>query len=439
AYNGLVSMWNAVHPGFWEFVPTIAWECTREGIDDVRYMEFLEDLLERKPDESIVSSFRGLVDIVDPDINNFQHIDPVTDVIVGKDASTWKSRDLDLMRRFLQQSCAQLTKKQSRQIKKKSVALKDIKVNFEKGKVQEIKTREVEFYSDRYICQAPVVSRDSIKIDGIMEDTWNQGHRIDDFVKLVYAAGDIPVPAENKTVVQCLRDSDNLYLFFNCFTKDITKIRATISAEKKDIKEMWRDDGIEIFIDPGCKYFTYYQIMVNANGALTDMKVDIGEEKKDDIEWNSNAEVKTSKLKDRWTAEIRIPIENFGAQEVWGINFCRNDSQEKGTHTLWSPTVKPSLGNKGFGVPEKFGKLILGKNIDAFRLIKNVKGELAFQPLGIESKVILEIDKKLTGKKLDITILNEKNQKIMENKFPVKSEKLEVPFLIFQSNEDPVY
>lgn len=439
AYNGLVSMWNAAHPGFWEFVPTISWECTREGIDDVRYMEFLESLLKKNPDEDIASSFKSLVDIVDPDINNFQHIDPVTDVIVGKDASTWKSRDLDLMRRFLQQSCVQLTEKASKQIKKKPVTLKDIKVIFEQGKEQEIKTREVEFYSDRYICQAPVVSKNSITIDGIMEDAWNQGYRIDDFVKLVYGVGDIPVPAEDKTVVRVLKDSDNLYLFFDCFTRDMTKIRSTISAEKKDIKEIWREDGIEIFIDPGCRYFTYYQLIINANGALTDMKVNIDKAKEDDMDWNSNAEVKTSRMKDRWTAEIKIPMKNFGSQEIWGINFCRNNSQEKGTHTLWSPTVKPSLGNRGFGVPEKFGKLILGKNINAFRSIKNVKGILAFQPLGIESKIILETDKTLTGKTVDLIILNEKNQKILESKVPVKSEKLEVPFLIYQSNEDPVY
>ncbi len=80
----LCSMWNAVHPGFWEFVPTISWECTREGIDDVRYMEFLEGLLKKNPDKGIASSFKSLLDIVDPDINNFQHTRPCDGCSCGK-------------------------------------------------------------------------------------------------------------------------------------------------------------------------------------------------------------------------------------------------------------------------------------------------------------------------------------------------------------------
>lgn len=440
AYNGLESMWNATHPGFWEFVPTISWECTREGIDDVRYMEFLEELLKNNPDSNIASSFKDLLEIVDPDINNFQHIDPVTDVIVGKDSSTWKSRDLDLMRIFLQQSCSKLIKTAGRQAKQKSIALKDIKVNFVKlTEQQKQKTREVEFYNSRYICHAPVVPKNSVKVDGEMEEVWNQAQKIEDFVKLTYATADIPTPAEDKTRVYILKDSENLYLFFDCFTKDMNKVRTTISAEKRDIKEIWREDGIEIFLDPGNRCFTYYQLMINVNGALTDMKVVNGESQKNDIEWDSNAEAKTKKLKDRWTAEIKIPLKNFENQEVWGINFCRNNSQEKGTHTLWSPTVKSSLGNKGFGVPEKFGRLVLNKNVETLRLIKNIKGILAFQPFGVESRIIIDVEKYMSGKKMDISILNEKGQKIIEKQFIISGENIEMPFLIYQTNEDPVY
>ncbi len=220
----------------------------------------------------------------------------------------------------------------------------------------------------------------------------------------------------------------------------MSRVRATISGDKRDIKEIWREDGIEIFLDPGNRYFVYYQLMINANGALTDMKVDIGENKKDDMEWNSNAEVKTKKFKDRWTAEIRIPLKTFENYKVWGINFCRNNSQEKGTHTLWSPTVNPSLGNKGFGVPEKFGRLVLDDKITAFKSIKNITGVLAFQPLGIKNTITISVDKNLVGKKLDVSIFKDGNQKgFLKNKTTVTGEKMEIPFLIYQSNEDPVY
>ena len=439
AYNGLVTMWNAVHPGFWEFVPTISWECTREGIDDVRYMEFLEELLKKNPDNAIASSFKGLLEIVDPDINNFQHIDPVTDVLVGKDASTWKSRDLDLMRTFLQQSCTQMVKKANKEVKQKKVALKDIKVNFEKLTKIEPKTRDVEFYNSRYVFHAPEVSNASIKIDGEMEQIWSQATRIEDFVKLTYATADVPTPAEDKTIVYVLKDSEHLYLFFDCFTKDMGKLKATISGEKKDIKEIWREDGIEIFIDPGPGYMTFYQLMINANGALTDMKVDITGEKRDDLDWNSNAEVRTKKLKDRWTAEIKIPLKALGGQEILGINFCRNNSQEKAIYTLWSPTVKPSLGNKGFGVPEKFGKMVPVKYFDLYRSIKGINAVMAFQPIGIESKLAIDVDKTLIGRKMSISILDEKNQKIFEKDVSITGERIEIPFLIYQSNEDPIY
>lgn len=438
AYNGLVSMWNATHPGFWEFVPTISWECTREGIDDVRYMEFLENLLKENPDEKISSAFKGLLDITDPDINNFQHIDPITDVVVGKDASTWKSRDLDLMRDFLQKSCTQLVKKQSKQVALKTKALKDIKVNFGKKSDQQIKTRDVEFYDSKYICTAPLISTNSIKIDGDIDEVWNQGYKINDFVKLVYFSNEL-TPAEDNTEVYLLRDAENLFLLFKCFTKDMSKLKATISGEKKDIKEIWREDGIEIFFDPGCKYLTYYQLMINANGALTDMKVDIEGTKKDDIEWNSGAVVKTKKFKDFWTAEIKIPFKALGNYDVYGVNFCRNNSQEKGTYTLWSPTIKPSLGNQGFGVPEKFGKLVLSDNTDKFKSIKKIDCQLPLQPIGIESKLSIGLDKTMIGKMLQFSIVNEKMQKIIEKEIPVKQENIEIPFLIYQTNDDPLF
>ncbi|HOK56460.1 MAG TPA: DUF6067 family protein [bacterium] len=435
AYNGLSSMWNATHPGFWEFVPTISWECTREGIDDVRYMEFLEDLLNKNKEEKIFNVFNSLLDIVDPDINNFLHIDPITDVLVGKDASTWKSRDLDLMREFLQKSTIKLLKgKEGITKENKGRKLKDLKVSFDKEVKEELKTREVDFYSSKYICEALLIEKNLIKIDGEMEDLWKNGYKIENFVKL----NEPDNPADDKTEVYILRDKENLYLFFKCFTNDMTKIKATITGDKRDIKEIWREDGIEIFIDPGCKYLSYYQLMINANGALTDMKVDIGEKKEDDLEWNSNAEVKTKILKDLWTAEIKIPFKSLGNYEIYGINFCRNNTQEKGTHTLWSPTKKASLGNQGFGVPERFGKLLLDKK-EIYRKVKSIKGELVFQPLGVENKVELEIDKSLLGKKMDINIVNFKNEKVFEKNILLEKEKIEIPFVIYQDNNDPIY
>lgn len=437
AYSGLVSMWNATHPGFWEFVPTISWECTREGIDDVRYMEFIEDLLNKNKEEKISGVFKSLLDIVDPDINNFLHIDPITDVLVGKDASTWKSRDLDLMRDFLQKSCIQLIKEKKGSIKEEKEVrkLKDIKVIFDKELKEETKLREVDFYDNKYICESPLIEKNLIKIDGEMEEIWKKGYKIENFVKL----GEPEIPADDKTEVYILRDTENLYLFFKCFTKDMSKIKATITGEKRDIKEIWREDGIEIFIDPNCKYLNYYQFMINANGALTDMKVDIGEKKADDIEWNSDTEVKTKKMNDHWTAEIKIPFKSLGNYQIYGINFCRNNIQEKGTHTLWSPTKKASLGNQGFGVPERFGKLILNKKADTYRKIKSIKGELAFQPLGVESKIKLEVDKDLIGRKIDIKILNIKNEKVFEKNIVLNEEKIEIPFVIYQDNNDPIY
>ncbi len=236
-----------------------------------------------------------------------------------------------------------------------------------------------------------------------------------------------------------IKDTDNLYLFFKCFTKDMSKIRATISGEKRDIKEIWREDGIEVFLDPGCRYFTYYQLMVNVNGALTDMEVNIKGEKIDNIDWNSDAEIRTKKFSDHWTAEIKIPLKNFANNDIWGINFCRNDSQEKGTNTLWSPTIKPSLGNRGFGVPEKFGKLILNKNPDTFRIVKTIKGDLVFEPLGVESKITMEFDRSAVEKKLGVMILNEENKKIFGKEINVDREKIEIPFLIYQDNTDSLY
>jgi hypothetical protein len=130
----------------------------------------------------------------------------------------------------------------------------------------------------------------------------------------------------------------------------------------------WRvldGDSVEIMLET--QSHSYYQLAINAAGALLNLDRNYGRLNTD---WSSQAKVAAHQGKDFWSIEARIPVtgeEKPGdplhelagwrptAATPWHINVCRQrlrgDEEEQ---TLWSPAKE---AGKGFHDVMRFGRL----------------------------------------------------------------------------------
>lgn len=161
-----------------------------------------------------------------------------------------------------------------------------------------------------------------------------------------------------KTSVKVSSDSEFLNLIFDCEEPETAK---TVAPERKtDDPDIWKDNNVEIFLDPGGERKGFYQIMVNSKGALTDQYCTaLGSNTQGDLNWNSGAQIKTETVPSGWKAVIRIPLKSFGEPlNPKGVvaNFTRNRVLGNGQqYYTWSPFLRlrfHELENFGTLVPE---------------------------------------------------------------------------------------
>jgi len=119
--------------------------------------------------------------------------------------------------------------------------------------------------------------------------------------------------------------------------------------------DIYRDDALEIFLDPQHDNSTSYQFVSNALGCFSDMK-------NGDMAWNGDWKVATSSSNGVWYAEVCIPFSTIGIklsgdETVVGFNIGLDRKNPDGSYT-WAPL----LLNGTFHQPGKFGHLVLAKN-----------------------------------------------------------------------------
>jgi hypothetical protein len=179
-------------------------------------------------------------------------------------------------------------------------------------------------------------------LDGALSDPcWRKALKVD-FVD--NNTGNVPKAATTGYVCY---DEKNLYIAFDCKEPFMNCIKANVAVRNGEI---WNDDCVEAFIDPGLTRRNYYQFMLNSNNVQGNWKMD----GVNNVEsgWNGEWQSGTARQPDGWTAEMKIPLSNFALASdtgsSWGINLYRerkSDTEE----SSWSPT-------KGaFHTPEKFG------------------------------------------------------------------------------------
>ncbi len=189
-------------------------------------------------------------------------------------------------------------------------------------------------------CVAPVM-------DGNLEEPcWLQAAPLQDFTRL-----DGLQPAGDRTVARLACDDANLYLGVACSSSRPPQSDQT----ERDHPELWRDDHIEMFIDPSPDTPDNYQVQINTNGAWLDQKI-IGHEPRDPS-WNIELNTRVLCREDGYTVEAAIPFAGLGlapeegTDHYWRFNLCRGIHGGKEL-TSWS-RVRGT-----FYAPERFGAIL---------------------------------------------------------------------------------
>ncbi len=154
------------------------------------------------------------------------------------------------------------------------------------------------------------------------------------------------------TKVRCQLLNDELVINFDCAEPAPEKMRAI--RRKKGDKECWRDNGIEIILNPSGDRKNVCHIFLNHYGDLNAVygKYD---GKRGVYDWSQQmpATGKVTILKDRYLAEVRIPVsalKNFN-RDNFPVNFCRSRQVEGAAEALysWSPVVRNFPDVENFG------------------------------------------------------------------------------------------
>jgi hypothetical protein len=173
--------------------------------------------------------------------------------------------------------------------------------------------------------------------------------------------------AKQKTVVRLLWDDDNLYAAFDCEDADI------VAHFEKHDDPTYRDDAVEIYLNPNPKQTFYYGLEMNARATLYDYfyawpqlllkRIDLGGVH---LATHLRGTLNMTSDKDTgWSLELAIPWRNFeeltkalppARNSEWTANLNRWDGVEpKRRLSVWADTKteRPSPHQ-----PARFGKLV---------------------------------------------------------------------------------
>ena len=157
------------------------------------------------------------------------------------------------------------------------------------------------------------------------------------------------------TMVHCQVIDGNLIVKFHC--SEPTPDKMVASRRKHDDPEIWKDNSLEIFLNPSGDLKTFYQLIVNSQGSLSDARINyVGSSSGNDWSFDSNARINVRTGADFWEMEAAIPLAAFGEKIApsFPVNFCRTRNTD-GKAALFSWCT----GIKKFYDFENFGRLIL--------------------------------------------------------------------------------
>ena len=176
------------------------------------------------------------------------------------------------------------------------------------------------------------------KVDGMLDEpVWTQADTIKDFIQHGQIAA-----SRYTTVAKILHDGANLYIALECL-QDTSKLQ--VLAAPRD-GATWKDDSIEIFINPGIDEFPHVQFIINAKGAFFDQWArkegqTYAERLSVDFDCDWGAKVRS----DGWTAEVRVPLSEFRCtpkqcSSLLRMNVVRNVQGKDAEISAWFSSIR---------------------------------------------------------------------------------------------------
>ena len=172
-------------------------------------------------------------------------------------------------------------------------------------------------------------------IDGTLNDPAWQNALVMELAETVMPLR--PAIRGTKTTVRILTGGGKLYIGAECLFSP----GAVLKGEKREHDApVFEDESLELFIAPdgGANATNYYHFALNICGSTTERKIL-------DPAWNMDWQSAVKVDKDRWTAEMVIPLAALGGGNAsghyWQINACRNMYDEKGSFAQGLTLARP--------------------------------------------------------------------------------------------------
>jgi len=152
------------------------------------------------------------------------------------------------------------------------------------------------------------------------------------------------------TSVKVWRTALHLVVRFDCAEPNMKDMYA--KKRDKDTPDLFKDNCVEIFLNPNGDRKTVYQIIVNSEGSLCDACWVSGTA---DYSWDSRALVRVQKGFASWSVTLSIPLNALdGLKDEFPANFARERRLrvQEGYEPLyhWSVNARKFADVEGFGV-----------------------------------------------------------------------------------------
>ncbi len=203
-----------------------------------------------------------------------------------------------------------------------------------------------------------------LEIDGRLDEpAWREASSTKAFVEATNGKAGRP-----RTVAKLLYDDQHLYIGFDCEDDHL------YSTFTKRDDHLWKQDAVEVFIDPTGRGRDYFEFQVSPAGLLFDTKVKSHPQRDDS--WDGRARAAVQKRgslnndddRDRgWTAELAIPLASLSSKipragTQWRLNLFRLDTRRNGRRAFLAWT--PPLANTTH-VTARFGKITFAPSRDS--------------------------------------------------------------------------
>jgi Carbohydrate family 9 binding domain-like/F5/8 type C domain len=206
-----------------------------------------------------------------------------------------------------------------------------------------------------------IKATEKIKIDGkLSEKIWKSALKHKDFSILRNASKEAPV----KTTFGVLFDDDAIYLGIVCSEPDMANIKAKCKVHDGGV---WRDECIEIFLNPEGDLYDYFHFGINPLGASYDAWAYDGGQIFN-VNWNPKGlKVASSRSKKSWTIELKIPFNQLGLgpnvkKDSWRFNIVRTRHIGSSQYFTFSP-----ISSGGNHQPQLFSKINMDVGVSKFR------------------------------------------------------------------------